>query len=122
MTGRLPREDFGMHTFPADDGWISEVERGRRCEAVVSLPSGDPPVVGDTVLFALSASRAGGPPSYIKGGDSILVSLTRVTPLGATDPDTGQALVQLGWEPLGQAVPTPAPGRAAKPKRPHRMA
>ena len=108
-----------MHTYPADELRISEVERGRSCEAVVPQPLGGTVTVGDTVLFALSRSRAGRPPNYVMGGDSVLVSVTGVTDLGAIDPVTGQALVRLAWEPLGQAAPVvSAPSRAAKARRP----
>jgi hypothetical protein len=95
-----------MITFPAAEQRISEVERGRSCEAVVPLPPGGSLSAGDTVLFALSQSRPGQQPSYVKGGDSVLVSLTAVADLGATDPATGHALFHLRWEPLGQAKPT----------------
>ena len=67
-----------MNTFPADEQHISEVERGRSCEAVVSLAPGSLLTAGDAVLFALSNSRGGREPSYVKGGDSVLVSLTGV--------------------------------------------
>lgn len=98
-----------MKTCPADEQRISEVERGRSREAVVPLPPGESLVVGDTVLFALSRSRAGQQPSYVKGGDSVLVSLTEVTELGAIDPVSGQALYRLRWEPLGQDSPSAGP-------------
>ena len=94
-----------MNTYPADEQRISEVERGRSCEAVVPLPPGGSLAVGDTVLFALSESRGGQQPSYVKGGDSVLVSLTSVADLDATDPATGHALFHLRWEPLGQDKP-----------------
>ncbi len=109
-----------MHTYPANEQRISEVERGRSCEAVVSQPPGESLVVGQTVLFALSQARAGQPPAYVKGGDSVLVSLTGVTDLGEVDSITGQALVRLVWEPLGQPGPAnPPTGRGAK-SRPSR--
>jgi len=95
-----------MNTYPADEHRISEVERGRSCEAVVPMPPGGSLSVGDTVLFALSQSRAGQQPSYVKGGDSVLVSLTGVADLDETDPATGHALFHLRWEPLGQHEPT----------------
>ena len=38
-----------------------------------------------------------------QGGDSVCVSLTQVTDLGATDPSTGQALFRLSWKPPGQS-------------------
>lgn len=103
-----------MHIYPVNEQRIAEVERGRSCEAVVPLPSDGTLAAGDAVLFALSVSRPGQPPSYIKGGDSIVVSLTGVTDLGVTDPDTGRALVQLSWEPLGREN---LHGRAGKARR-----
>ena len=63
-----------MNTYPANEWWISEVERGRSCEAVLPSPPGKTLCVGDTVLFALSDSRSGQLPNFIKGGDSVLVS------------------------------------------------
>lgn len=107
-----------MHIYPADERRIAEVEQGRRCEAVVPLPLEGTLLTGDTVLFALSVSRPGQPPGYVKGGDSVLVSLTGVTDLGATDPVTGRALVQLSWKPLGQEGPADiTAGRAGKSRR-----
>jgi hypothetical protein len=102
-----------MNTLPADEQRISEVERGRSCEAVVPLPPGVSLTAGDTVLFALSQSRAGQQPSYVKGGDSVLVSLTNVSDLDETDPATGHALFHLRWEPLGQDKPTVTATRRA---------
>jgi hypothetical protein len=99
-----------LNCYPADEQRISEIERGRSCDAVVALPPGSSLAAGDSVLFALSRSRPGQQPSYVKGGDSVLVSLNNVTDLGMTDPVTGQALFQLNWEPLGQLKKTPGPG------------
>lgn len=108
-----------MHTYPANEQRISEVERGRSCEAVVPVPAGESLAVGETVLFALFQARAGQPPAYVKGGDSVLVSLTGVTDIGEVDSATGQALVRLVWEPLG--VPPIAPtGRGARSRSPRR--
>lgn len=105
-----------MNTYPADEHRISEVERGRSCQAVVSLPSGESLKAGDAVLFALSHARPGQPPTYVKGGDSVLVRLTDVTDLGRLDPASGQPLVQLTWGPLGQGASTSAvAGRAVRP-------
>jgi hypothetical protein len=94
---------------PADENRISEIERGRCCEAVVPLPPGGSLAAGDTLLFALSHARAGQQPSYVKGGDSVQVSLTGVTDTGRSDPATGQALVRVTWSPPGHAPP-PATG------------
>src|SRR3981081_4592367 len=110
-----------MNTYPADEQRISDVERGRSWGAVVSLPTGGSLAAGDTVLFPLSQSRAGQAPCYVKGGDSVLVSLTGVTDLGAKDPSTGQALVQLSWEPLGRnGPPVTVTKRAVKSHSSHR--
>jgi hypothetical protein len=112
-----------MNTYPADEQRISDVERGRSCGAVVPLPLGGTLAAGDTVLFALSESRAGQPPYYVSGGDSVLVQLTGVTDLGVEDPVTGQALFQLIWEPLGQNVPpVTVAKRAGKPRSGHHRA
>lgn len=100
-----------MNTYPADEQRISEVERGRSCRAIVPLQHGETISAGDTVLFALSHSRPGQQPAYVKGGDSVLVCLTDVTHLGRIDPASGQPLVQLTWKPLGQVAP---PAAAAK--------
>ena len=69
------------------------------------MPPGGSLVAGDSILFALFQSRPGQQPCYVKGGDSVLVSLTGVTDLGAKDSITGQSLFQLRWEPLGQNPP-----------------
>ena len=106
-----------MNCYPANEQRISEIERGRSCKAVVPLPAGGSLAAGDSILFALSSSRAGQQPSYVKGGDSVLVLLTGVTDLGAIDPITGEPLFQLSWDPLGQiSPPTPATKRVAKPR------
>ncbi|QEH35931.1 hypothetical protein OJF2_44880 [Aquisphaera giovannonii] len=102
-----------MHTYPSDERRISDVERGRSCEAVVPAPAGTTLQVGDSVLFALSSTGPGAEPRYVKGGDSVLVSLTVVTDLGTNDPDTGRPLVRIAWT---------APGPEARPdggERPH---
>jgi hypothetical protein len=91
-----------MNIYPADEQRISEVERGRSCYAILPVPPGKSLSAGDTLLFALAHSQPGQEPSYVKGGDSVLVMLTDVTALDKTDPATGQALFQLNWEPLGQ--------------------
>jgi hypothetical protein len=112
-----PCESLAMHTYPANEQRISDVERGRSCEADVPLPSGGSLLAGDTVLFALSVSRSGQPPYYVKGGDSVLVSITGVTDLGAIDPASGQALVRIAWEPLGQDAPlVTGRGRGMRPR------
>lgn len=105
-----------MNVYPADEHRISEVERGRSCRAIVPLPQGETISAGDAVLFALSHTRPGQPPAFVKGGDSVLVCLTDVTDLGRIDPASGQALVQLTWKPLGQGdPPASVAGRAERP-------
>ena len=107
-----------MNTYPADEERISEVERGPKLPRDPPLPPGKSLSAGDAILFALSHARAGQEPCYVKGGDSVLVSLTEVTDLDETDPCTGRALFQVTWKPLGQSgTPVPAAKRAAKPQR-----
>ncbi len=109
-----------MKIYPASEQQISEVERGRNCEAIVPVPPGESLGAGDTVLFALSNSRAGQQPSYVKKGDSVLVLLTGVTDLGRSDPLTGQSLVRLAWDPLGKddsaAVSSKRVGKSRAPR------
>jgi hypothetical protein len=114
----IPLVSPAMNIYPADEQRISDVERGRICEAVVPAPAAGSLSAGDTVLFALSHSRAGQPPSYVNGGDSVLVSLINVAALGESDPSTGQALFHLRWEPLGQTQPADTSAkRGAKSRR-----
>ncbi len=103
-----------MHTYPADEQLIAAVERGLSCEAVVPLPPNGAVVVGDTVLFALCRSHAGQAATFVAGGDSVLVAITGVTNLGVTDSGTGQVMVRLAWDRLGQAGSTP---NAVQPRR-----
>jgi hypothetical protein len=104
-----------MNIYPADEQRLSDIERGRSCGAVVPLPPGGSLAAGDSILFALVQSRTGQQACYVKGGDSVLVSLTGVTDLGAKDSITGQSLFQLSWEPLGQnTLPVTVAKRAAK--------
>ncbi len=92
-----------MNSYPASEQMISEVERGRICNAILPMPRATTLSAGDSIVFALAYSHAGKEPSYVKCGDSVCVSLTEVTDLGATDPATGQALFRLSWKPLGQS-------------------
>jgi hypothetical protein len=104
-----------MNIYPADERRISEIERGQSCEAVLPASPDQSPHIGETILFAHSESRAGQQPSYIKGGDSVLVSLADVADLGRTDPATGQALFRVSWKPLvpGASLDTPKLGKKA---------
>ena len=91
-----------MNTFPASEQRISEVERGRIHDAILPMPGGKTLCAGDSIIFALAYFRPDKESCYVKCGDSVCVSLTQVTDLGATDPTTGQALFRLTWKPLGQ--------------------
>jgi hypothetical protein len=110
-----------MNTFPAGEQRISEVERGRSCRAIVSLPPGEAVSAGDSVLFALSHARPGQSPEYVNGGDSVLVVLTDVFDLGTADPASGEPLVQLSWKPLGHVdLPAYVAKRGVRPAA-HRL-
>jgi len=111
-----------MKIYPADEQRISEVERGRSCEAVLPASPDESPSIGDAILFAHSQSRAGREPSYVKGGDSVLVALTDVADLGETDPATGQALFRVSWKRLGQDAPLDTPRLGKKAPRFPRLA
>jgi len=110
----IPMGSLRLTTFPADEQRISEVERGRSCEAILPLPPGKSLAVGDSILFALSHSPAGQQPTFIKGGDSVLVSLTDVTDLDKTDPTSGQALFRVIWKPLSLGASLDVPKRVVK--------
>ena len=100
-----------MNSYPASEQRISEVERGRICNAILPMPGARTLSAGDSIVFALAYLHAGKETCYVKYGDSVCVSLTEVTDLGATDPATGQALFRLSWKPLGQSD---SPGTIAK--------
>jgi hypothetical protein len=91
-----------VNSYPASEQRISEVERGRICNAILPMPDGKTLCAGDSILFALAYSEPSQETCYVKGGDSVCVSLTEVTELGGTDPATGQALFRLSWRPPGQ--------------------
>jgi len=92
----------GMNSFPADEPRISDVERGRSWNALLTLPLGKSLVAGDSIIFALAVPDANGEPCYVNGGDSVRVVLTEVADLASNDPVTGQARVRVSWAPLGQ--------------------
>ncbi len=100
-----------MNSYPASEQRISDVERGRICNAILSMPRAKTLSAGDAIIFALAYSHAGQETSYVKCGDSVSVLLTEVTDLGSTDPATGQALFRLSWNPLGQSD---SPGNITK--------
>ena len=76
-----------------------------RCPVIEHFPLATPS------YSPLLISYAGEDICYVQNGDSVCVSLTEVTDLGATDPATGQALFRLSWKPLGQSG---SPGTIAK--------
>jgi hypothetical protein len=92
-----------MHSFPASEQRISEVERGRICNAILPMPCAQTIAAGDSIIFALAYSHPGMKSGYVKYGDSVCVSLTEVTDLGATDPANGEALFGFTWKPPGQS-------------------
>jgi hypothetical protein len=100
-----------VNSYPASEQRISEVERGRICNAVLPMPAAKTLSAGDSIIFALAYFHPGQDPFYVKCGDSVCVSLTEVIDLEATDPATGQALFRLSWKPLGQSD---SPGTIAK--------
>jgi hypothetical protein len=93
-----------VNSYPISEQRLSDVERGRSCDAILPLPPGQPLAAGDSILFEIAHS------AHAKGGDSVRVILTAVTDLGTTDSATGRALLRVSWEPLGRSVtPDPTP-------------
>ena len=92
-----------VNSYPASEQRISDVERGRICNAILPMPRAKTLSAGDSIIFALAYSHAGQETCYVKCGDSVCVLLTEITDLGSTDPATGQALFRLSWNPLGQS-------------------
>jgi hypothetical protein len=104
-----------MNIYPANEQRISEVERGRSCNATLPMLPGESLSAGDSILFALAYPDANQEPCYVKGGDSVRVILTDVTDLEEKNPATGEALFQMTWEPLGQkGLPETTTKRRAK--------
>ena|SRR5689334_11438614 len=97
----IPGLETRVNDYPANEQRISDVERGRITNAVLPMPPGRSLSAGDTIVFAVAHSPAGQEACYVSGGDSIRVSLTEVTALGAVDPATGEALFRLSWQRLG---------------------
>jgi hypothetical protein len=93
-------EESRVNCYPADEGMIWEVERGRRCDAVLPMPHGMSLTTGDSIVFALAYASTDNEMCYARGGDSVRVKLTGVSDLGTTDPATGRALFRFSWEPL----------------------
>ena len=92
-----------MNSYPASERTILEVERGRICNAILPMPRTRTLSVGDSINFDLAYFQAGRDTCYVTRGDSVCVSLTEVTDLGATDPATGEALYRLSWKPPAQS-------------------
>jgi hypothetical protein len=109
-----------VNSYPASEQRISEVERGRICNAILPMPGGKALCAGDSILFALAYSHPGQETCYVKGGDSVCVSLTQVTELGGSDPATGEPLFRLSWKPPGQSdSPATIAKRYVKPRSTH---
>ena len=100
-----------MNNYPASEQRISDVERGRSCSAILPMPCAQTLAAGDSIVFALAYLDAGQETCFVKCGDSVCVSLTEVTDLGATDPANGEALFRFTWKPPGQSG---SPGISAK--------
>ncbi len=81
-----------VNTYPASEQRISEIERGRICNAILPMPFAQTLSAGDSIVFALASSRPGMKSGYVKFGDSVCVLLTEIADLGATDLATRQAL------------------------------
>ena len=110
-----------MNSYPASQQRISDVERGRICDAVLPMPGDKTLSAGDSIIFAQAYSIADADPRYVQHGDSVCVSLTEVIDLEATDPATGQALFRFSWQPLGQSDPAGTSSkRAVKSRGTHR--
>lgn len=92
-----------MNSYPASEQRISEIERGRVCNAILPMPCAQPLSAGDSIIFALAHSHPGKKSGYVKFGDSVCVLLTEITDLGTTDLATGQPLFRFYWNPLGQS-------------------
>jgi hypothetical protein len=91
-----------VNNYPASEQRISEIERGRSYSAILPMPRAQTLAAGDSIVFALAYLDAGQETCFVKCGDSVCVSLTEITDLGATDPTTGQALFRFCWKPLGE--------------------
>ena len=100
-----------MNSYPASEQRISEVERGRTCNAILPMPFAQTLAAGDSIVFARAYLDAGQETCFVKCGDSVCVSLTEVTDLGATDPANGEALFRFTWKPPGQSG---SPGTSVK--------
>jgi hypothetical protein len=110
-----------MNSYPASEQFISEVERGRSSNAILPMPCGQTLSAGDSIVFALAYLDAGQETCFVKGGDSVCVSVTEVTDLGATDPADGEALFRFSWKPPGQSgSPDSIAKRVVKPSSAHR--
>ncbi len=110
-----------MNSYPASEQKISDVERGRICDAVLPMPAAKTLSAGDSIVFAHAHVDAGEATLYVPSGDSVCVSLTEVTDLETTDPATGRALFRFSWQPLGQIASSGTSAeRVGKSRRAHR--
>ena len=57
-----------MNSYPASEQRISEVERGRICNAILPMPSAKTLSAGDSIIFALAYSHAGQETCYVSLG------------------------------------------------------
>ena len=111
-----------MNIYLEDEHRVSEIERGRSCEAVLPASPDESPRIGEILLFARSQSRAGRRPSPFDGGDSVLASLADDAALGKTGHATGRALFRDRWKLLGLAASLDSPRHGEKAPRFPRLA
>ena len=89
-----------MHIYLEDEHRITEIERGRCCQAVLPASPGESSRIRENLLFARSLSRAGRRPRPFDGADAVLASLADDAALGKTGHATGRALFRDRWKRL----------------------
>jgi hypothetical protein len=93
--------ELQVNSYPASEQRLSEIERGRICDAILPMPCLQMLSAGDSIVFALAHARPGQESRYVQCGDSVRVLLTEITDLGEPDPATGNALFRFSWKPPG---------------------
>jgi hypothetical protein len=111
-----------MNIYLEDEHRITEIERGRCCQAVLPASPGESSRIRENLLFARSLSRAGRRPRPFDGGEPVLASLAEDAALGKTGHATGRALFRDRWKLLGLAVSLDSPRDGEKAPRFPRLA